>query len=159
MKKNYLFTFVVLFMGLQAANAQQSTTASGGTASGAGGSATYTIGQVAYSRISSSGGSVGEGVQQPYEFLIGIDEINGISVTMTLFPNPSSSMVNVKIDSDQLKDVSYILSDMLGRILLRDNISARLTSIALDKFESGNYELTILNKKEKVKSFQITKTN
>ena len=149
----------LLLFGFEALHAQQSTTAAGGTATGADGSATYSVGQIAYERISSTGGSVGEGVQQPYEFLIGIDEINGISVTMTLFPNPSSSAVNVKIESDLLKDVSFILCDMLGKVLLRDNINAQLTSIPLDKFESGNYELTILNKKEKVKSFQITKTN
>lgn len=158
MKTSKLILLGLMLFGINTTHAQQSTVASGGTATG-NGTATYSVGQVFDSHITTAGGQVGEGVQQPREFLIGVDEINGIVVTMNVFPNPASTVVNIKISSESLKDVSFSLSDVQGKQLLTNEISAQLTSIPLDKYETGNYLLTIFNRNEKVKSFQITKTN
>lgn len=157
MRKSQFILLGLLLYGINAAHAQQSTVASGGTATG-NGSATYSVGQVFDSHITTAGGQIGEGVQQPREFLIGVDEINGIAVTMNVFPNPASSFVNIKINSEKLKDVSFILCDVQGKLLQTNAITEELTSIPLEKYEPGNYIISVLNKKEKVNSFQITKT-
>ncbi|MGD0341661.1 MAG: hypothetical protein ABSA76_08155, partial [Bacteroidales bacterium] len=63
-----------------AIHAQSTITTSGGNASGSGGSASYTIGQVVYSTITGTNGSSAQGVQQPYEISIitGIAEAKDI---------------------------------------------------------------------------------
>lgn len=55
-------------------SAQSSVVPTGGTASGNGGTVTYTVGQIAAQNNSDGTTSISEGVQQPYEIqTIGID--------------------------------------------------------------------------------------
>ena len=66
----------VLFLGLGlTAQAQQATTATGGNASGSGGTVAYSVGQIFYTTNTGTTGSEAQGVQQPYEIsiVLGID--------------------------------------------------------------------------------------
>ncbi len=68
MKKLFnILTIMLLFIGL---HAQESTTASGGEASGDGGTVSYSVGQVVYGTHSGTTGSVSEGIQQAYEISV-----------------------------------------------------------------------------------------
>lgn len=67
--KKFINIQALLLVGLMALNfsavlAQQATTASGGTATGAGGAVYYSVGQVFYSTVYSSGYNVRQGVEQ-----------------------------------------------------------------------------------------------
>jgi hypothetical protein len=65
-----LFLFCLGFTGL---HAQQTVPATGGIATGSGGTVNYTVGQAAYTTQTGSGGTVTQGVQQPYEIWITVD--------------------------------------------------------------------------------------
>ena len=55
----------VLLLGLGlTAQAQQATTATGGNASGSGGTVAYSVGQIVYTTNTGSTGSVAQGMQQ-----------------------------------------------------------------------------------------------
>jgi len=75
-KKAKLIAAFLLGIGLTGLQAQESVTASGGNASGAGGTVSYSVGQVVYKTNTGSNGSEAQGVQQPYEIsvIIGIEE-------------------------------------------------------------------------------------
>ena len=60
------FTFVLMLLSFAEIEAQVSPVSSGGEATGSGGSASYSLGEVVYTSYSSSGGYVIEGVQQAY---------------------------------------------------------------------------------------------
>jgi hypothetical protein len=64
-KKN-IVCFHFLIIGLFNLKAQNTTSTSGGDATGIDGSASYSIGQVVYSSFISNSGSSNQGVQQPY---------------------------------------------------------------------------------------------
>ncbi len=68
MKKTIRLLFgIFLLTGLiTKTNAQSGTVVAGGNASGTGGTASYSVGEVAYSTITSSGGIVIQGIQQAY---------------------------------------------------------------------------------------------
>ncbi len=59
--------FAPLVLGSFHVRAQESIVASGGEATGTGGSSSYSIGQVSYTSNQGTGGSVEQGVQQPFE--------------------------------------------------------------------------------------------
>jgi len=68
MKIKNLSLVILLFLELSKLQAQEATTTAGGEASGSGGYASYTVGQVVYTtKTGTNGNSVIEGVQQPYE--------------------------------------------------------------------------------------------
>ena len=68
MKKTIRFLFgIFLLTGLiTKTNAQSGTVVAGGNASGTGGTASYSVGEVEYTTITSSGGIVIQGIQQAY---------------------------------------------------------------------------------------------
>ena len=87
-----LITAFVLWLALiTGLNAQETIPASGGEASGSGGSVSYTIGQLVYSTITGTNdNSIAQGVQQPYEISIvsGIAEADEINLKILAYPNP-----------------------------------------------------------------------
>ena len=80
-KKLKLSAVLLLGLGLTGLQAQESVNATGGNASGSGGSASYSVGQVVYTNNTGTSGSVAQGVQQPFEISVvtGIEEAKGIN--------------------------------------------------------------------------------
>src|SRR5665648_315019 len=80
---------------------QETISATGGNATGSGGSVSYTIGQVTYHNLSGSNGTVAQGVQQPYEISVVTAIINTREITLecTIYPNPTRGIVRLVIES------------------------------------------------------------
>ena len=64
MSYNHIKLLAALFSSSFCANAQDAIPATGGDATGSGGSASYTVGQIGYTTNTGTNGSVAEGVQQ-----------------------------------------------------------------------------------------------
>ena len=80
--------------------AQSAVVTAGGTANGSGGSATYTVGQIADQRVEGSGKYIIEGVQQPYEIqTVGIDNYPNITLNAVVYPNPTIDKVVLSISN------------------------------------------------------------
>ena len=126
MKSNKLILILLLCMGINVAKAQQAVDAAGGNATGAGGSASYSVGQVAYTYINGSNGSSNQGVQQPYEFFnVGIDEHQDITLSMIVFPNPVQSTVTLSVENQSLQNLSFQLYDLSGKLLINQKINKK----------------------------------
>ena len=83
MNKNYENIFIAIDNStfnfcLSTATAQESINATGGDASGSAGSASYSVGQVAYQTLAGTNGSIAEGVQQAYKISCSWHEGNRI---------------------------------------------------------------------------------
>ena len=138
MKKTNLTVLLLLGMGLTTAYAQRAVLSSGGDASGSGGSVSYSIGQIAYSFQTGSTGSLNQGVQQPYEFFsVGVDENSDISLSMSAFPNPTNSALNLMIENQPLDHLYYQLFDVSGKQILNRGISNPLTSVPMENLAPG----------------------
>ncbi len=103
-----ILTITLLFVGL---HAQESTTASGGEASGDEGTVSYSVGQVVYGTHSGTTGSVSEGIQQPYAIsvIIGLEE-TGINLNISAFPNPTTDYLILKIADDAHQESRFTIT-------------------------------------------------
>ena len=157
-QKKISFTVLLLLgMGITALQAQQSANASGGNATGIGGTSSYSVGQVAYTY---NAGSSNQGVQQPYEFFTtGIDENKDISLSMTVFPNPVQSTINLKVEGRNADNLSYVLYDVSGKQYLNQKITGALTQVPMQNLQSGSYVLQVVENQKTVKTFTIIKNN
>ena len=72
-------------------------------------------------------------------FLTSIDENKALANSLNLYPNPTNSTLNFNIDSDNSVDVE--VSDVLGKIILSETMSAR--SISVENLQSGIYFLSV----------------
>jgi len=138
---------------------QSAISARGGTATGSGGTVTYTVGQVAYSTFTGSSGSVAQGVQQPWEIstVTAIEKTEGITLEMSVYPNPTGGVLKLTIKDFNDKNLRFRLYDMSGILLQDKPIESEETEIFLEGYSSTMYFLRIVNNKQEIKVFKIVK--
>jgi hypothetical protein len=157
-------TLLAFNFSLSTATAQESLNATGGNASGSGGSVSYSVGQFAYQTYTGSNGSVAEGVQQPYEISLvtAIEEALGINLSVAAYPNPTADYLTLSIEdnvktSHDLSLMSYQLYDMQGKLLQSEKITDNQTSIIMSNLMPAIYFVKIIQGNKEVKTFKIIK--
>lgn len=159
MKHKRMITGVsFLLLGLGGLHAQENSVAAGGEATGSGGSTSYTLGQVAYTTSTGTNGSVAQGVQQPYEiYTVGINETE-LTISLSVFPNPTVDNLTLQISDYNNEKLSYQLYDMQGKLLNTGNVTADQTEINTSSLAAATYFLNVVTQKNrKVQSFKIIK--
>ena len=145
-KKVNLSALLFLVLGLTGLEAQESIPASGGNASGRGGTSSYTIGQVVYTTDKGSSGSVLQGIQKSFEIseLTGIKDVKGITLHCSVHPNPAVDFLVLKIDGEIESQYIATLLDINGKILENLKIQGNETSIGMRHLQPGTYLLKIV---------------
>ena len=158
-KQSYYLIFIFLFC-LGGIQAQDAILTSGGDASGSGGSFSYSVGQIVYTTIIYSNGSMAQGVQQPFEIsaVLGVDDLLGINLSLVAYPNPTTDFLNLTIANLNYKNLSYQLFDINGRLLAQKKLENNSSEITMKQFPSALYFLKIFNNQKLVKLFKIIKT-
>ena len=158
-KKLKLSALFLLGLGITGLQAQTSINATGGDASGSGGSVSYSVGQVVYTTNTGANGSVTEGVQQPFEISVvtGIVEAKGINLSVSAYPNPTTDYLTLSIGEFEISNLSYQLYDMNGKLLQSEKISGNQTSIVMSNLVPSSYFVKVIQGNKEVKTFKIIK--
>jgi hypothetical protein len=140
------------------AQAQESANASGGEATGTGGTVAYSIGQIIYTTATGTNGSLAQGVQQPYEISnVGIKE-TALNISLTAYPNPTTDNLTLQISDYNNEKLSYQLFDIQGKQLINGQIVAQQTQINMQSLPIATYFVNVVNQENKnVQSFKIIK--
>ena len=139
-------------------NAQEIVTTSGLNASGAGGTISYSVGQVSVAQNTGTEGSVLEGVQQPYVIdpTVGLD-ISNIDLKLATYPNPTSDEIIMTAEDLDLENFSYQLLSNEGKVLISKASIESTNNISLQSFPANIYLLNIYRDQIIIKSFRIIK--
>lgn len=158
-KRLKLSAVLLLGLGLTGLQAQEAIPATGGNASGSGGSASYSVGQVVYTTNTGTNGSVAQGVQQPYEIsgVTGIEEAKGINLTVSAYPNPTTDYLTLSVDNFELSTLNFQLYDMQGKLLESKKLEGNETSIVMSNLVPATYFLKVIQSNKAVKTFKIIK--
>lgn len=152
--------FLLFLFGVTQIQAQQAILASGGNAIGSGGTVTNSIGQIEYITATGTGGTATQGVQQPFEIVtLSGQEFTQISLQMVVYPNPTSSFVNLKIGKYTSEKLTYELFDLNGRQIYGQKISNPETKIEMENLASAIYFLKVSDENKPLKTFKIIKNN
>lgn len=136
--------------------AQQNTVATGGDASGAGGSVSFTVGQIDYSSFDGSGGNINQGVQQPYEFFLSVGIEEQSSIVTSIYPNPTTSNVIIQLSGLE-QELTYELTDAKGKLISSKAISSPITEISMSDLSTGYYHLSIITESRTIEQIKIIK--
>lgn len=155
-KKQYPATLLLVALSLNSLNAQTAVAATGGDATGSGGSVSYTVGQIVYTTATGSTGSVAQGVQQAYDISIteGVDEK---TISLSAFPNPITDQLNLSITGFTTQQYVYQMFDSSGKLVKSEKISSSTTSISAQQFTPGVYLVSVLDNNSIIKTFRIVK--
>lgn len=160
-KRSILMVLCLLAGYTFALNAQlmhSGVMSAGGNATGTGGSASYSVGQLVYTTATGTTGSVAQGVQQPFEINVvsSIGDIFDISL-FSAYPNPASKHLVLKIENTELSSLTYQLINTAGFVLKSAIISAQTTTINLAALSTSTYFLRIFSDDKEIKVFKIIK--
>lgn len=161
MKNKTLKTIALLtacLLWIVGVQAQTSVNASGGDASGSGGSVAYSVGQVVYTAISGSGGSAAQGVQHAFEiYSMGVDDPK-FDISLRIYPNPTSGILNLQVHKSATGDLFYRLFDLRGRLISAERISSGNTKIDMTQLASATYFIKVTTEDNRaVKTFKVIK--
>ena len=152
--------------------AQQTVSSAGGNAATGGeGTVSYTVGQVAYTTITNGvNGSVAQGVQQPYEISVvtALEDAKGILLEFSIYPNPATDLIKLKIENYEIENLRYQLYDINGNLLQNNKVEGNETSIVMSNLVSATYFLKVYtvgrndrtgvtDKNKVIKTFKVIK--
>lgn len=157
-KKVILSVVFLICVELYGLHAQETIPATGGDASGPGGSASYTVGQVVYTTIGPIGSAV-QGIQISYEIyeLPGFKEAESITLVCSIYPNPVNDILKLQIDNYIDKNLTYSLYNMNGKLITIQKVASQETSISMIYLPHGVYLLNVTDNKKVIKSFKVIK--
>ena len=139
-------------------HAQETVLATGGDATGAGGSSNYTVGQVVYTTNTGTNGSVAQGVQQPYEISTSVGiEVTAINLELVAYPNPTNNALTLNIGNYNNEKLTYQLYDMQGKLLDSKQVVNSSTTIGMQELPVSTYLLNVLDNNALIKTFRIVK--
>lgn len=149
---------IVLFCATQLVNAQETITVSGGEATGAGGTVSYTIGQLIYTNPTTAVGSLNQGIQQSIEFVtLSNPELTAVTLKALTYPNPTTDFIILSLKDANLTGLSYTMYDLLGRLVNKGTVATFETKIGMKGLPIGVYILRVQQNNKKMKTFKIIK--
>lgn len=159
LKLSALFLLGLGLTGIQAQEIHETIPATGGNASGSGGTVSYSVGQIVYTNNTGTNGSVSQGVQQPYEISIvtELEETQGINLSITAFPNPTTDYLTLSIGNFDTKNLSFHLYDINGKMIQECKINVSETKISMTDLPPATYFLKVTENQKEVKTFKIVK--
>lgn len=138
--------------------AQQTIATTGEDASGAGGSTSYTVGQITYNTYSSSAGTINQGVQYAYEIIsLATDDVAVEKKEIRLYPNPVQDMLYVDFGKEVVKNSSYQLFDTQGKLVKQGNLNQSKNELDMRAIPQSIYIIKIVEDDKNVKTFKIIK--
>jgi len=149
---------MVLFCATQLVNAQETISVSGGEATGAGGTVSYTIGQLIYTNPTTAAGSLNQGIQQSIEFVtLSNPELTALTFKALTYPNPTTDFIILALKDANLTGLSYTMYDLLGRLVNKGTVTTSETKIGMKSLPIGVYILRVQQNNKKMKTFKIIK--
>ena len=157
-----LIAFVIFSVITVSLFAQSAVVPTGGTASGTGGTVTYTVGQIADQKVEGGGRYIIEGVQQPYEIqVVGVNSYPGINLSAVVYPNPTVDKVVLSIRDYEIPSTGLTLQiyDLNGKFLKMMVIKDADTEIDFSGYAAATYQLRVVNEKQLLKTFKVVKNS
>jgi hypothetical protein len=153
--KKTITSIAFLILGLGGLQAQKTVTTAGNEATGIGGTASYTVGQV-YTAGKGTNGSVEQGVQKPFEIstTLGVNETT-INLELSVYPNPTADLLTLKIE--KIENLHYQLTDMQGKLIESKTVRSNFSNISLENQPTATYLLKVTKNNHLIKTFKIIK--
>ena len=119
----------------------------------------WSIGETVTETFSANNQMLTEGFHQSNYIISAINQMSDLEFEINLFPNPTTNLIQLKIQNDKLENLHFVISDLSGKMILSENLIIVNQQINLTKYLSGIYILSVYNQNQLLKTFKIIKTN
>jgi hypothetical protein len=122
--------------------AQADVVGCGGNVSGASGSVSFTVGQVAAVAYTGTSGSMQEGVQQAY-LNPNTSTQEAVDLPLILGPNPTTGALLLSLGTAPPHPLHYLVIDGTGRTVLSGGPIGQVTHLSVEDLAAGTYRLLL----------------
>ena len=158
MNKIILISGFVLLAAV-GSKAQNVSATSGGSGTVGTMTVNYTIGEAIITTVGTGNLALTQGFHQPNYTVVVVEEQFPLG-TVKVFPNPTSSILQVEFELVNLDDLLITLFDMTGNVIFTSKVNSNLWQTDLSGLASGYFLLSISDvKSNKSYSFKIYKSN
>ncbi len=149
---------VLLLLLSLPAQSQETVLSAAGDVSGSGGTSSYSVGQAIFHLNAGSTGTVGEGVQQPYEilFMDGIGDTE-FPLACRVYPNPALTKVVLSLEREDVTRFRYELRDIQGVLLEGSGVAGKEMEIPMAARQAGTYLLSLFEGNMKMATWKVIK--
>ena len=151
MKKKALIAFS-LMVGSTAVFGQEVISSQGDSYSNGSGSIDFTIGEVVINTVTNGTNEITQGFHQTLWNFVGLDDFDADFV-VSIFPNPTQDVLTIQATA--FEDVTFVLTDAAGRIVMRDVLTRELTQLNVASFATGTYNLLLEKASSKLKTIRL----
>lgn len=158
MKKNTPFLGLLLLIAY-GSGAQNVTATSSGEGNVGNMNISYTIGETFISTHQNGNSILTEGFHQSINPVTVVEE-NILFWTLKVFPNPTTSILQVHFKQVKFENLKISLCDITGRVIQTSRVIGQVWETDLSALGSGYYLITVIDEKtHKSNSFKIFKSN
>ena len=152
-------TLLVFLFYITIGKAQYAITSGGKSTDNSAGKISYTVGQLAFETTKNSNGSISQGVQQPFEISVVLNnnDFPELNVNLIAYPNPTMNNINLNIKDIDKHNLYCQIIDINGKLLLDTKITENETSIQMENYTKSTYFLKVTQDNKPVKTFKIIK--
>jgi len=137
--------------------AQEVIATAGSTLSSSYGSISFTIGECVANTLTKGDKTITQGFQQANISVSMISELKDLDFSISVYPNPTSDILTLKVSKDDVTGIQYLLYDILGKLLLQKNLESNEMSIPVNYLAKGFYILKVQAGMKELKTFKIIK--
>lgn len=158
MKNKLLIRLLILsIVPIGLLKAQKTIAATGTTATGSGGSSTYTVGQIDYQQKGVNA-QVIEGVQHTYEILtLAVEDLINKEKNILVYPNPVKDFLFIDFNKEKYQDSNYLLFDAQGKLIKKGHLTQQKSELDFSLLPASVYLIQIFQNDQNIKTFKIIK--
>ncbi len=97
-----------------------------------------------------------QGFHQNTYVITSVEDLRA-DIEMTVYPNPTSDFISLKIESSKVESMQYTITDLSGKVLANGEILSTLQTLNFTNYSAGTYLISITQNNQLIKSFQIIK--
>jgi len=161
MKKNFEVFLILLVLSATNSSfcyAQSVIAAAAGNSTGTVGSESHTVGQIVWSEVSGTNGTMLQGIEHFFgNPPVGIQKYFATIPEIVVHPNPADDFIKLISEDYMLGNFIFKLYNPKGILLLEKKIESTETEIAMRNYAPGSYLLIIFRNGVPVKTFKIIK--
>ena len=156
MRKILLLTIVMGFF-YPGANAQELIATSGDYSETAIGSLSWSIGEPIIENAFNSDIILTQGFNQSKLTVTAINEMIGLEMNISVYPNPTSDYLSIEANTDQQKEFQINLYDLSGKLILQKDFFTGKETINMQEFKPAIYILKICTNNTNIKTYKVIK--
>ena len=137
--------------------AQEVIATAGSTLSNSNGSISFTIGESVANALTKGDKTITQGFQQSNISVSMVTELKDLEFSITVYPNPTSDVLTLKLSKEDVTGIQYLLFDNNGKLLSKKDLVSNETSVLVNHLSNGLYVLKVQSGLRELKTFKIIK--